>query len=722
MNSSSLDQPDLPEGTYRAASQETLLDFDLSRAFEVVRRNRWWILLIVLAAVLTGLAISLLATPRYVATSKVLIEQQADQIIEGSDLDGISDPYDAERFLNTQIDIIRSRSLAERVVREERLFDDKRFFAAFGAERPLGSVEEMREVAADLLQMALTTELPFESRVVPINVTSQDAVLSARLANAYATHYIESNLTRKFDSSTYAREFLSNELEQARERLETSERDLNQYSRAAGLIRVTGQSEVGGSDATLSVTNDSLRQANSAASDATAERVAAQDRWETISDEPALAMTEVLENPAVQELIKQKSQVAAELAEERARHLDTHPRVKQLVARSREIDQRIDSIGRSIKRSVYLEYEAAQARENALEARVGALRSDALNEQDSGVQYNVLKRVADTNRALYDTLLERYNELNASAGAASNNIALVDAAEVPGLPASPNIPLNLLLSAFIGVALAGGFVLLREHFDDVIRSPEDVEARIGLPILGIIPLVEDHAVENELRDSKSAMSEAYHTLVTNLLYSTSTGLPRSILVTSADERQGKTTTANALALDLARLGRSVLLVDADLRRPTLHRMIEAGDRHGLTAMLAGQTDMHSALIPGPVANLTYLTALPIPPEPSLLLGGERLPELIGQFKKRFDVVVVDSPPMLGLSDAALLASHLDGVIIMADAGRFHRGALKATVRRLRMVNATVLGVVVTKFDPRKAGGDNSYYGHGYYRYESSGDD
>ena len=718
MTSPALDQPEVPEGSYRYASSETLLDFDLARVFEVLRRNRWWILLIVLAAVIAGLALSLLTTPQYIATSKVLIEQQADQIIEGSDLEAVNDPYDAERFLNTQIDIIRSRSLAERVVREERLEEDDRFFEAFGTQQPVGTVEQTREYAADLLQGALTTELPFESRVVPINIQTQDAVVSARLANAYANNYIDSNLTRKFDSSTYAREFLANELEQARERLEGSERDLNQYSRAAGLIRMTGQSEGSNSDATLSVTNDSLRQANTAASDATAERVAAQDRWQTVADENPLAMTEVLQNPAVQELIKQKSQVAAELAEERARHLEGHPRVKELVARSREIDQRMDSIGRSIKRSVFLEYEAAQARENALEARVGALRNNALDEQDSGVQYNVLRRVADTNRALYDTLLERYNELNASAGAASNNIALVDAAEVPGLPASPNIPLNLLLSAFVGVALAGGFVLLREHFDDVIRSPEDVESRIGLPILGIVPYVE-RDVENELRDSKSPMSEAYHTLVTNLLYSTSTGLPRSILVTSAEERQGKTTTANALALDLARLGRSVLLVDADLRRPTLHRMIEAGDQHGLTALLAGQTDLNSALVPGPVANLTYMTALPIPPEPSLLLGGERLPELIAQFKKRFDVVVVDSPPMLGLSDAALLASHLDGVLIMADAGQFNRGAVKATVRRLKMVNAVVLGVVVTKFDPRKAGGDHSYYGHGYYRYESS---
>ena len=700
-----------------AHSNDELLSFNLGAVLEIFNRNKWWLIGIFVGALGLGIAISMLMTPLYVATSKVLIEQQGDTIIEGSEIEAVSDPYDAERFLQTQLDIIKSRSLARLVVEKEKYFQDDRFFSAFGTQAPLDE-ETSKITAADLLQSALSTELPYGSRVIPIRIETQSPVYSARIANAYAEQFIESNLTRKLDSSTYAREFLAGELEEARDRLETSERDLNQYSRAAGLIRRTGSSETSGGDGTLSITNDSLVQVNSAANEATAQRVAKQDRWETVAGEPVLSIPEVMSNPAMQDLLKQKATVTAQLAEERARHLEDHPTVKALRARVNELDARLDTVGQSIKRSIYLEYQAARQQEEGLGSRVGMLQSDALNEQDRGVQYNLLKRVADTNRALYDSLLERFNELNASAGAASNNISLVDRAEVPFGPSSPNIPLNLLLASVLGLALAGGFVFVREYFDDEIRSPDDIEAKLGLPMLGLIPLAED-TVDDELRDSKSPISEAYHSLVTNLLYSTANGLPKSLLLTSAAEGQGKTTTAKALALDLARLGRSVLLIDADLRRPTLHRTIEDHSRLGLTALLAGQTDVGSVVVAGPIPNLSYMTALPIPPEPSLLLGGGRLPEILSQVKSRYDVVIVDGPPMLGLSDAALLASHVDGTLIMADASRFHKGAVKSTLRRLRMVGGQVLGVVVTKFNPKHAGREYSYYGYNYYQYDDA---
>lgn len=700
-----------------AHSNDELLSFNLGAVLEIFNRNKWWLIGIFVGALGLGIAISMLMTPLYVATSKVLIEQQGDTIIEGSEIEAVSDPYDAERFLQTQLDIIKSRSLARLVVEKEKYFQDDRFFSAFGTQAPLDE-ETSKITAADLLQSALSTELPYGSRVIPIRIETQSPVYSARIANAYAEQFIESNLTRKLDSSTYAREFLAGELEEARDRLETSERDLNQYSRAAGLIRRTGGSETSGGDGTLSITNDSLVQVNSAANEATAQRVAKQDRWETVAGEPVLSIPEVMSNPAMQDLLKQKATVTAQLAEERARHLEDHPTVKALRARVNELDARLDTVGQSIKRSIYLEYQAARQQEEGLGSRVGMLQSDALNEQDRGVQYNLLKRVADTNRALYDSLLERFNELNASAGAASNNISLVDRAEVPFGPSSPNIPLNLLLASVLGLALAGGFVFVREYFDDEIRSPDDIEAKLGLPMLGLIPLAED-TVDDELRDSKSPISEAYHSLVTNLLYSTANGLPKSLLLTSAAEGQGKTTTAKALALDLARLGRSVLLIDADLRRPTLHRTIEDHSRLGLTALLAGQTDVGSVVVAGPIPNLSYMTALPIPPEPSLLLGGGRLPEILSQVKSRYDVVIVDGPPMLGLSDAALLASHVDGTLIMADASRFHKGAVKSTLRRLRMVGGQVLGVVVTKFNPKHAGREYSYYGYNYYQYDDA---
>ncbi|MBV1916927.1 MAG: polysaccharide biosynthesis tyrosine autokinase [Sphingomonadaceae bacterium] len=712
---------------------DPLINIDLRQVMSVVNRNKLWIAGIIAATLLLGIIATFLMVPRYVATAKVLVESKADQVIEGGELQSSVDPWDTERFLQTQIDIIESRSLAVRVVRDLKLADDEAFFGAFNSQIPTEAdlaslsgvaagnkgLKEYREsIAARMIQSSLFAEIPPDSRIIPISMKTTDPFYSAKLANGYAQGYIKANLDQKFDSSAYAREYLAGQLEEARERLTESERELNQYSRAAGLIRIGNQWRGSNDESTLSVTNNSLVQLNNSASQATADRIAAQDRWETISGEPVLAIRQVLENSAIQDMLKHKTKVESELAEEKARHLDGHPTVKALKAQIAELDNRIESVGNMIRRSVYLEFKAARDEEGSLNSRVEGLRSSALNEQDSGVQYAVLKRVADTNRTLYDTLLARFNELSASAGVASNNVSLVDAAEVPVSASSPNFFLNIIMSLFIGGILAIAYVFLREHFDDEIRSPEEVEQKLGLPMLGVIPLVEGDA-KDELKDSRSSIGEAYHTLVTNLMYATSAGLPKSLLITSSSEDHGKTTTATAIALDLARLGRNVLQIDADLRRPTLHMTVENGGEVGLTALLAGQIDLESALTPGPEKNLTYMTAMPIPPDPSLLLGGRRLPQLLEQLKERFDVIVIDGPPMLGLSDSAMLASHADAVLLMINASQFHRGAAKSTIRRLKLVGANTLGAVVTKFDPSSAGGEYGYYGQTYYQYEHS---
>jgi len=703
-----------------------LFGIDLRHYLSLFRRNLLFILLIVGGALALGVLITMLTVPRYNARAMVLVEEEAEQIIEGADLTPASNSWDIERFLQTQLDILHSRTLAERVVESGDLANDDDFIAAMGGTvpdaaelegryaGPKGYAKYREELAIGLVQSGMSASLPTGSRIISINFSGTDRVYAAKLANAYATNFIEANLNRKFDSSAYARKFLSDQLQEARTKLEASERELNQYSRAAGLIRLNGQGRESDQIGALSVTNDTLVQLNAAASEATAERLAAQNRWETIAREPYLSVPQVLQNPAVQGLIKQKTEVQAELAQERARHLDGHPSVQALVAELNEIDGRMRSVGNSIKRSVQLEYDAARQKEAALQSRVSTLQAAALNEQDRGVEYSVLKRVADTNRALYDSLLERFNQLSATAGASSNNISLVEKAEVPDRPSSPKLLLNMILALFSGLFAAGAFVFLRDYFDDAIRSPDDVERKLGLPMLGLIPVVEDP--DEEMQNSLSSLSESYHALVTNLMYSTAQGLPRSLLVTSAGESEGKTTTAYSIALDLARLGRSVLLIDADLRRPTLHRRMKDSTRPGLTEVLAGQATLDEVAFVSEEPNLSYVTALPVPPEPSILLGSERLPRVLREASSRYDVVIVDSPPMLGLSDTATLATQTEGVVLMVDASAFQRGAVKSALRRLKLINANVLGVVLTKFDPRSADGEYRYYGYSYYQY------
>jgi polysaccharide biosynthesis transport protein len=709
-----------------------LLDIDLRYLLTLVRRNLLWIAAIIGATLLAGLLITILTVPKYVASSKILVEDQTAEIIEGGELtDTSGNAWDIERFLRTQMDMIRSRTLAERVVEAEKLANDADFFAAMGAALPDETMLEGRFRGKDglarfrkfrainLLADGLAVGLSSDSRIIEISFESNDPAYSAKIANAFAANFVEANLNRKFDSSAYAREFLSEQLQQARERLEASERELNQYSRSAGLVRVSGRGQDSGEEGTLSITDEALVQANAAASQAAAARIAAEQRWQSVARQPVLSISSVLENSAIQNLLTQKSKLEADLAQERARHLGGHPTVQGLVAQVNELDQRIETIGRSIKESIRLEYNAARENERMLESRVAQLRLSALSEQDRGVQYNVLKRVADTNRALYDALLERYNALSAASGASSNNIALVEVAEIPTEPSSPVLILNILISLILGGLLATVFVFVREHFDDTVREPADVEQKLGLPLLGLVPVVDDTDMTEALLDGKSNVSEAYHSLVTNLRYSTPTGFPRSLLVTSAGPSEGKTTTAHAIALDLARLGKNVLLVDGDLRRPTLHHRIEDGrNRKGFTDLLTGQASLDDVLIPADQENLTYMTAMPKPPEPSLLLASDRLGHVVQEFTSRFEIVIIDSPPMLGISDTASLASATEAVLMVVDGSEFHRGAVKSTTRRLELIRANVIGVVLTKYNP-KAGGDYGYYGYYYYSY---GDD
>ena len=729
------DGPDAPGGSapgdYRAASEnEALFEIDLHRIVAAIRRNIWWIAGIVVTCLLIGTLATMLIVPRYTASATVLIEQETDQIIEGSEIAPTAGYQDAERFLQTQVDVIQSRALAERVLQGEGLADDLGFYDALGADMPeeddlegryaqvSGGLDTLRrDTALDLLQENLSVSLPVDSRLADIRFESTNPALSARIANAFAENLIESNLGRKFDSSSYARQFLSQQLQEARQRLEDSERELNQYSRAAGLIRVPGQGENADSETTLSVTNDSLVQVNLAASQATADRVSAQEQWQNIANVPVLSVPEVLSNPAVQDLIRQRSQAQAALAEERARHLGDHPSVQALEAQVSQLNTQIQEVGSSIKRSVYLDYQAARDREQALQGRVGELRADVLTEQDQGVEYNVLKRVAETNRSLYDTLLERYNELNATAGATSNNISLVDRADLPRRPSSPNLPLNMALALLAGLACAGGFVFVREQMDDHIRAPEDIEAKLGLPLLGLIPVAEEgEDVESEKNSKLSAIGEAYRSLVANLRFATASGLPRLMVITSAQPAEGKTTSAQAMALNLARMGQKVLLIDADLRRPTVHRLLETDPKHGLTEVLAGEISLVEAVHPSGQDRLFYLTAVPMPSDPSMVLSSPRLPEVLQDARDSYEVVVIDSPPMLGLSDTPNLAAHADAVILIVDASRSHRGAVKSAIRRLQLVRANILGAALTKFDPKAAGANYNYYGYNYYTY------
>ena len=704
--------------------------FDFRQVISAVQSNLWLIALIVAAALSIALVSTMLQTKRYTASSSIQISNSSGRVL-GSKEDQPGDngdvAYDVDRFLKTQVDILQSRGLALRVAQKLNLIGSPRLVRAQGMSAPSGTVapDAQRDTAIALLIGNLSVNLPRDSRIVTISYVSADPDLSAQIANAYASEFIQANLQQKFDSSSYARNFLGEQLQEAKGRLETSERAVNTYARGAGLIN-TGSSTVEGPDGTSrtdrggSVTASSMSQVNMAANDATARRIEAEGKWRAVSSGPLLSSPIVLANPTVVTLLSQRATIEAELSQDRANHLDDYPTVKAKRAQLTAINQQLNSVAGNVKNSVRQEYQGALSTEQALKGKVEQLKSETLSEQDRSVQYNLLAREADTNRQLYEGLLERYKTLNAMAGVSLSNISIIDNAEVPKAPSSPNLVKNLLLGLIAGLGLAALLVFFRDQFDDAIRVPEDIEGKLGMSLLGVVPKSAADSPDQALLDPKSPISEAYNSLRGSLLYSTPQGFPQIMLVTSAQAAEGKTTTSLAIASGFARMGRRVLLIDADMRRPSLQTRMNVSNERGLSTLLTSSDPLEQVMLSSGQANLTLLPAGPIPPSPTELLSTARMEDILQAAARQFEVVVVDSPPILGLADAPLMSALVDGVIIVVEADRSRRGALKSALRRLRAMRPVLLGAVLTKFDPLKSANRHSeYYGHQYYQYDST---
>lgn len=698
--------------------------FNLREIIAIVRANL--VIISVIIAVMLALAVivTMLQTPRYTAETTLQINDQSAQIFGKQD-DTMQDPVvaatDTERFLQTQVEILKSRALTERVAQKLRLVGNPKFYDAMGVRQPTDLTRpELEDLTMRTIESARDVDLPRNTRLATVSFVSTQPELAAQIANAFASEFIQTNLQRRFDSSAYAREFISGQLSEARVKLERSERDLNAYAREAGLIRDRdGSGDGSGQRGRVgsSVTTTSLLEINSAANQAQAARIAAEGRWRLLSNSNPLNSPDVLANPAIASMLAERARDVAELEKQRANHLEDYPVVQQLKAQVGVIDAQIQNVAKSIRASVKQQYDAAVEAEESLKDQVAALKGSSLAEQDQLVQYRLLEREADTNRTVYEGLLQRYKELNAAAGISASNIAIIDTANPPIRPSSPNLLRNLLLALAAGIASAAAFVYLRTQLDDSVKVPEDVEGKLQMPLLGVIPLSQDIDLDVALEDPKSAISEGYNSLRSALMYSTPAGLPRTMLITSSQPSEGKSTTSLAIARGMARLGRSVVLIDVDLRRPSLHRAIPSlnGENElGVSSILTAQGSVDEALRETGIEQLQIITSGPIPPSPTELLSSNRMTQFIEELTERFDLVLLDSPPVLGLADAPLMAALVDGVVIVIQSDRSRRGSLKASLRRIRSMRTNVLGGVLTKFDPNDMGNRYSeYYGYNY---------
>jgi polysaccharide biosynthesis transport protein len=702
-----------------AADAPQVFGLNIRDYLRILIKRRWLIVSVVAASAVVGAVTTLMKTPLYTSTVRLQIDPNTAKIVQTGDVTPVEGPYG--EFMRTQIELLNGPTIAQRVASALKLGDDQSFFqprdfsirqallrligfgsGASGAQR---STEANRETAAAGIVVGNRVVRPvFGSRLVNIDYSDPNPARAQKIAAAYAEAFIASNLDKRFQANSYAKVFLEEQLKTLKLRLEQSQKTLLDFAQKEEIVDTNNKA---------SIAETNLAAANSALDTLVAERIKNETLWRQLDQATAINLPQLLSSSTVETLRSKRNALEADYQDKLETFKPSYPAMMQISNQIAEIDRQLASELKTLKSSYKAAYESSLKQESEMRRRIEALKGDVLDLQKRSIQYNILKREVDTNQTLYDGLLQRYKEVDIAGGVGANNVFIVDKATLPGAPSSPNLSRALIIFIVFGLGAALGIALFLEHLDDTVRSPEDAERISGLVTLGIIPKISSGSTEAELQDPRSHTSEAYRSLCTALQLATENGLPKTLLISSAGPSEGKSTTALTVARHFAKVGLKVLLVDADLRKPTLHAKLGLDNSLGLSNYLTGACEPPEVLQPTDTPNLAFMASGPIPPNAADLLGTSRLLSLLSVGLEVFDLIVVDSPPVMGLADAPLLSNAVAATMFIVGAGQVRTKLIRAAVRRLHMSRASLIGTVITRFDVRHSYGYGYGYGYGH---------
>jgi len=695
-------QPLAPgQRTYSAANI-----LDLPTLLKILYHWRWLILGALALGFGAAVIVTLLTTPVYRAWVTLEVNPPTVDVSDeqSKETQTYQDPYDV---IATQVGLLTSKVVAERTAQELNLGNNPEFVAQNG------DASARLKSAAGAVHLGLKADVPKEGQLIKFSFDSTSPQLAATIANGVADSFINSSLQRRYEASAYARKFLERQIAKTRTDLERSERSLVAYAQAQGIINtaVGADGKPAGGDGG-SLQGESLISLNKALADATARRVAAEGAYRgALATGPTAEVT-----ASTQALRQQRAVLEADYQQKRTFMKPDHPDMQSLQAQIAELDKQIaresSQMSSSRNNSLLQDYRAASSAERALQGKVTGLKGDVLDLRGRSIQYTILQREVDTNRSLYDALLQRYKEIGVAGGIGSSLVSIVDRADVPVSPYKPNLLMNLLLG-LVGGLLAGiGAAVSLEFINDTIKTREDVRNKLGLACLGAVPKTSARdAFVEDLKNPASVVSEAYSAVVAALRFSTESGMPKTILVTSTQPGEGKSSSALALAQNFARREKKVLLVDSDLRKPAFKA---ASDKIGLTKLLTNDDErIENHVVETQHDNLRLLPSGPIPPNPADLLSTGRMRAILTEAAGLFDVIVIDGPPTLGLADAPLLASAANHVMFVVESGKTRTRAAIEALNRIEATGARVLGATLTKSIDTGGGYGYRRYGYGY---------
>lgn len=752
----------------------------LRRMWRAIKKRK--LVIIVIAIIVTAVVtVEVFRTKSiYQASTTIEIGKENRTLVRSGDFvvqaDESDDTYYVAMGMKTKIRLLQSRPLMEDVVVNLKLDQNPRFMdvttkksiweamttivgklrrqndngqaTTAVAETPVAAYEgdgtRSRQESArlapyvDVLSSNVNAEPLPDTRMLVISFAHTDPVLAADVVDNVAQVFIQRSFENKTEKYTNTSEWLNKSTRELKARVEEADKNLANYSAAHNIYSLEGKE---------TLATDKLSRLHDQATRAQTDRMLKQSLYEEVKAGRVAQLPESFADPKTNDLLRKLGELKIEVSQLDVTYGPKNPKVVEKRQQIVAIEQQIGESRSGLEEKLKADYERAVRDEASLQSALNLAKSEAAQQNQAAIQFNILKQEVETTKSLYTDFLQKTNQARIQEHEQHNNMKMIDPPQVPVSPMGPNRLRTILIGFFVSLVAGVGLVFFLEYLDNTVKTVEDVSRYTQLPALSVIPSISGRKLrllsggngkkktaaglglgnggrvrsdKLSVLDSRSSVAEAYRVLRTSVLLSSVDRPPKLILITSGQPGEGKTTTVVNTAISLAQLGASVLIIDCDLRKPSAHKVLGVDQSRGLSTFLSRNVDIKDVIQKLPIANLSLLPCGPIPPNPSEMISSAKMKQLLATLSETYDHIIIDSPPLLKVTDPVILSTMVDGVILVVHGGKSTRDVVRRTRQELSIAGARIFGVVLNNVDSNHEGNEDYYEAYSDYEHESAG--